>query len=128
MGEPQPIAGNFLAASVHVSNYEKALKFYTETVGFGVAQRHDALKFAVLTGDGLNLGVHVPWEGDTGRGIGGVTGLIFQTPDIKKAFDALKEQGVRIGEEPSERPALSVIMGTCYDPDDNEFVVWEPFK
>ena len=80
------------------------------------------------SGGGLNLGIHVPWEGDTGRGIGGVTGLIFQTPDIKKAFDALKEQGVRIGEEPSERPALSVIMGTFYDPDDNEFVVWEPFK
>ena len=57
---------------------------------------------------------------------GGVTGLIFQTEDIGSAFDALKARGVRIGEEPSKRDSLNVIMGTFYDPDDNEFVVWQP--
>jgi hypothetical protein len=52
--------------------------------------------------------------------------LIFQTEDIGSAFDSLKARGVRIGEEPSKRDSLNVIMGTFYDPDDNEFVVWQP--
>ncbi len=63
-----------------------------------------------------------------GRGTRGAesAGLIFQTEDIAKAFEELKARGVRIGEEPSKRDSLGVIMGTFYDPDDNEFVVWQP--
>lgn len=124
MGEP--IVGKFMAATVHVSDYENAINFYTETLGFNLAQRDDKLKFAMFTGGGVNLGIHVPWEGDTGRGIGGVTGLIFNTPDIYAAFKELRAKGVRIGEEPEKRPALNAIMGTFYDPDDNEYLVWEP--
>lgn len=121
-----PIIGKFLAATVHVSDHDRARKFYSETLGFKLVDKNEQLKLAMFDAGGITFGTHVPWEGDTGRGIGGVSGLIFQTDDIDKAFETLKERGVRIGEEPSKRDALKVIMGTFYDPDDNELVVWQP--
>jgi predicted enzyme related to lactoylglutathione lyase len=121
-----PIVGKFLMSTVHVSDHEQARKFYSETLGFKLVDKNEAMKLAVFDAGGITFAAHVPWEGDTGRGIGGVTGLIFQTENIGSAFDTLKARGVRIGEEPSKRDSLNVIMGTFYDPDDNEFVVWQP--
>jgi catechol 2,3-dioxygenase-like lactoylglutathione lyase family enzyme len=122
----EPAIGKFLAATVHVSDHDRARKFYSETLGFKIVDKNENLKLTMYDAGGLTFGTHVPWEGDTGRGIGGVTGLIFQTDDINAAFENLKARSVRIGEEPSKRDALNVIMGTFYDPDDNEFVVWQP--
>jgi catechol 2,3-dioxygenase-like lactoylglutathione lyase family enzyme len=121
-----PVIGKFLATTVHVSDHMKALKFYSETLGFNIVDKNENLKLAMYDAGGVTFGHHVPWEGDTGRGIGGVTGMIFQVPDINATFETLRARGVRIGEEPSRREALNVIMGTFYDPDDNEFVVWQP--
>ena len=121
-----PVIGKFLATTVHVSDHVRAAKFYSETLGFEIVDKNENLKLVMYDAGGVTFGTHVPWEGDTGRGIGGVTGLIFQTPDIENAFETLRARGVRIGEEPSKRDALKVIMGTFYDPDDNEFVVWQP--
>ncbi len=122
----EPVIGKFLTATVHVSDHERARKFYSETLGFKLVDKNEQMKLAMFDAGGLSFGTHVPWEADTGRGIGGVTGLIFQTENIDKAFEELKSRGVRIGEEPSKRDSLGVIMGTFYDPDDNEFVVWQP--
>ncbi len=122
----EPVIGKFLTATVHVSDHERARKFYAETLGFKLVDKNEQLKLVMFDAGGLSFGAHVPWEADTGRGIGGVTGLIFQTEDIENAFGELKARGVRIGEEPSKREGLGVIMGTFYDPDDNEFVVWQP--
>src|SRR5881396_3748005 len=121
-----PVIGKFLAATVHVSDHDRARKFYAETLGFKLVDKNEQLKFTMYDAGGVPFGTHVPWEGDTGRGIGGVSGLIFQTDNIENTFETLRERGVRIGEEPSKRDALNVIMGTFYDPADNEFVVWQP--
>lgn len=121
-----PVIGKFLAATVHVSDHDRARKFYSETLGFKLVDKNEAMKFTTYDAGGVTFGTHVPWEGDTGRGIGGVSGLIFQTDNIENTFETLRERGVRIGEEPSKRDSLNVIMGTFYDPDDNEFVVWQP--
>ena len=122
----EPLIGKFLMSTVHVSDHDQARKFYSETLGFKLVDKNEGMKLSVYDAGGITFGTHVPWEGDTGRGIGGVTGLIFQTDNIDRTFDTLKERGVRIGEEPSKREALNVFMGTFYDPDDNEFVVWQP--
>src|SRR3989449_1567772 len=121
-----PIVGKFLSATVHVSDHERARKFYSETLGFKLIDKNEQLKFTMFEAGGLSFGTHVPLEGDTGRGIGGVTGLIFQTEDIAKAFEELKARGVRIGEGPPKRGALGGIMGALYDPDGNEIVVLQP--
>ena len=122
----EPVVGKFLTATVHVSDHERAVKFYSETLGFKLVDKNEKLKLAMFDEGGLTFGAHVPWEADTGRGICGVTGLFLDTQDIKKTFDTLKARGARIGEGPSKRDPLNVIMGTFYDPDDNEFVVWQP--
>src|SRR5256885_11141768 len=118
-----PIVGKFLSATVHVSDHERARKFYSETLGFKLVDKNEQLKFTMFEAGGLLFGTHVPWEGGTGRGIGGVTGLIFQTEDIAKTFEELKARGVRIREGPLKREAVGVIIGNFFDPDDNEIVV-----
>src|SRR5437879_13156878 len=94
-----PIVGKFLSATVHVSDHERARKFYSETLGFKLVDKNEQLKFTMFDAGGLSFGTHVPWEGDTGRGTGGVTGLIFRTEDIAKAFEELKAGGVRMRHE-----------------------------
>src|SRR2546426_10119396 len=101
-----PIVGKFLSATVHVSDHERARKFYSETLGFKLVDKNEQLKFTMFEAGGLSFGTHVPWEGDTGRGIGGVTGLIFPTEDNAKAVEEVKGRGVRPGGERAERRAL----------------------
>src|SRR5438445_1846110 len=106
-----PIVGKFLSATVHVSDHERARKFYSETLGFKLVDKNEQLKFPMFEAGGLSFGTHVPGEGDTGRGIAGVTGVVFQTEDVAKAFEELKARGVRLGEEPSKRDGLGGSMG-----------------
>src|SRR2546422_4640820 len=112
-----PIVGKFLSATVHVSDHERARKFYSETLGFKLIDKNEQLKFTMFEAGGLSFGTHVPWGGGTGRGIGGVTGVIFPTEDIAKTFEEVEARGVRIGGEPSKRGAVGVIMGGLFDPD-----------
>src|SRR5437899_8495603 len=86
----EPVVGKFLMSTVHVSDHDLARKFYSETLGFKLVDKNEGMKLSVYDAGGITFGTHVPWEGDTGRGIGGVTGLIFQTEDIAKAFEELK--------------------------------------
>src|SRR2546425_12755500 len=115
-----PIVGKFLSATVHVSDHERARKFYSETLGFKLVDKNEQLKFTMFEAGGLSFGAPVPWGGGTGRGVGGVTGLIFQTEEIAKAFGGVKARGVRIGGEPSKRDALGGIIGAVYQPAGNE--------
>src|SRR2546428_8962800 len=109
-----PIVGKFLSATVHVSDHERARKFYSETLGFKLVDKNEQLKFTMFEAGGLSFGTHVPWGGGTGRGIGGVTGVIFQTEEIAKAVEELKARGGRIGRGPFQRDALGVLMGPFY--------------
>src|SRR5438094_10628977 len=121
----EPVVGKFLMSTVHVSDHDQARKFYSETLGFKLVDKNEGMKLSVYDAGGITFGTHVPWEGDTGRGIGGVTGLIFQTDDIDPTFETLKERGARIREEPSKRYVFKVFIGTSYDPEDSQFVVMQ---
>src|SRR5437773_12020626 len=115
----EPVVGKFLMSTVHVSDHDQARKFYSETLGFKLVDKNEGMKLSVYDAGGITFGTHVPWEGDTGRGIGGVTGLIFQTDDIDRTFHTLKELGVRIAEQPSTRDALRGFTATFYCPCDS---------
>src|SRR5439155_22641700 len=112
----EPVVGKFLMSTVHVSDHDQARKFYSETLGFKLVDKNEGMKLSVYDAGGITFGTHVRWEGDTGREIGGVTGLISQTDDIDRTFETLKVRGARIGEEPSKLDALHVIMGRLYTP------------
>src|SRR2546427_12846057 len=105
-----PIVGKFLSATVHVSDHERARKFYSETLGFKLVDKNEQLKFTMFEAGGLSFGTDVPWGGGTGRGIGGVTGLIFQAEEIAKTVAELKARRVPIGEGPDEQGAVRALM------------------
>src|SRR3989442_7125646 len=104
-----PIVGKFLSATVHVSDHERARKFYSETLGFKLVDKNEQLKFTMFEAGGLSFGTQLPLEGGTGRGIRGVTGLIFPTDGIAEAFQDMKGGGLPIGAETSRRRAFNVI-------------------
>src|SRR5437867_12598585 len=101
----EPVVGKFLMSTVHVSDHDQARKFYSETLGFKLVDKNEGMKLCVYDAGGITFGTHVPWEGDPGRGIGGVTALIFQTDDIDRALAPLTEGGVRLAAPPSARAA-----------------------
>src|SRR5437867_13137796 len=103
----EPVVGKFLMSTVHVSDHDQARKFYSETLGFKLADKNEGMKLPVYDAGGITFGTHVPGEGDTGRGTGAATGAISQTDDIDRTFETLQERGVRIGEEPSQPGALN---------------------
>src|SRR5437667_12845321 len=113
----EPVVGKFLMSTVHVSDHDQARKFYSETLGFKLVDKNEGMKLSVYDAGGITFGTHAPWEGDTGRGLGGVTGLIFQTDDIDRTSETLKARGVRLGEGPSKRPAWHGLMGRADGPD-----------
>src|SRR5439155_21694702 len=108
----EPIVGKFLMSTVHVSDHDQRRKFYSETLGFKLVDKNEGTKLSVYDAGGITFGTHVPWEGGTGRGIGGVTGLIFQTDDIDRRCETLKERGGGSGERPSKRDAWDGFLGT----------------
>src|SRR2546428_9593540 len=101
-----PIVGKFLSATVHVSDHERARKFYSETLGFKLVDKNEQLKFTMFEAGGLSFGPPMPCEGGTGRGIGGVTGLIFPTGEIAQAMEGPQARGVLIGDGRAERVAV----------------------
>src|SRR5437870_13338815 len=112
----EPVVGKVLMSTVHVSDHDQARKFYSETLGFKLVDKNEGMKLPVYDAGGITFGTHVPWAGDTGRAIAGVTGLIFQTDDTDRTVQPLNERRVRIGAEPAQRHALAVVMGTLHDP------------
>jgi catechol 2,3-dioxygenase-like lactoylglutathione lyase family enzyme len=111
------------SVNLHVSDLPRALDFY-RAAGFKVLVEDTEKDFALLHGGGVNLGLHVPQRGEIGRAIGGVTGIIMRVADIDRAFHALRDKGVRIGDEPAMSP-WGFKAGSFYDPDDHEFLVIE---
>src|SRR2546428_12023276 len=107
----EPIVGKFLSATVHVSDHERARKFYSETLGFKLIDKNEQLKFTMFEAGGLSFGAHVAWGGGTGRGIGGGTGVIFQTGGIAEAVEEVKGRGGRIGGETAEGGAVGGLHG-----------------
>src|SRR5438132_14398998 len=99
----EPVVGKFLMSTVHVSDHDQARKFYSETLGFKLVDKNEGMKLSVYDAGGITFGTQVHWVGDTGVGIGGVTGLIFQPDDLVRTCYTLQERGVRTGEEPSKR-------------------------
>jgi len=79
---------------IHVSDMDKALKFYREILGFPVASDAREFNHAEVGPDEplAKKGLHA-----TGRKAKRkkVTGIVFDTDDIHGLYENLKKQGVR---------------------------------
>lgn len=116
--------GTFDTFTLHVEDIDEAVAFYRDQLGFRLAQDLRDQDFALFEGGGLTLGLHVPFEGEGGREPGGATGLIFSVADVRSRIEALKEQGVEIG-DPVEKTPWGALAGTILDPSGNEILVVE---
>jgi catechol 2,3-dioxygenase-like lactoylglutathione lyase family enzyme len=109
--------------SIPVSNQDRALKFYTENLGFKVAtdqafgpgQRWIELS---IPGSDVNLALFTP-PGHESR-IGGFQPLTFWCDDVFATAKLLKSKGVELTEEPKKE--VWGTMAKFKDPDNNEFV------
>ena len=104
---------------VFVSDFERALTFYTEKLGMGVAFRSDEMGWAQLDTGEANLGIERVEPGADEEGlVGRYVGVSLSVDDIEKAYQTLKERGVPF-EGPPERMPWGGVMAHLRDPDGN---------
>jgi len=110
---------------IHVSDMEKALKFYQETLGLPIAL--DARKF-----NHAEVGPHEPLAKIGLHATGKKakrkrwTGIVFDTDDIYALHERLSKQGVKFTRKPT-KAVWGGIVADFVDPDNNEFeVVQDP--
>jgi len=91
--------------SIPVTNQDRALKFYTEKLGFEVLLDHDfgeELRWIELKlKNGLTKLILQTLEGQENK-VGGISNVIFYTDDVKKTYDELTKLGVEFTVTPTD--------------------------
>ena len=107
------IGGN---VTVMVSDFDRAVRFYTETVGLNLKARYGN-NWADISAPDLTIGLHP--VGDHGpRPDGGSSMSIgLQVDDIDAAMDALKSRGVQFSRVSDEG---YLRLANFSDPDNNQ--------
>ncbi|MGA8276488.1 MAG: VOC family protein [Thermoplasmata archaeon] len=122
----QPVEG-LSAVTVHVSDVQRARKFYREVLGLEEAGFTEQTGRAVYSfpGTDIVLAMHVQRPGEGGREPGTVSGIIFQHHDPRAAIEEIRRRGGMITLEPVEVPGPggTIVRAAIADPDGNEFVI-----
>jgi len=113
-----PLKFNFDAVYYHVSDMDKAIAFYRDTLGFRLTSRDYVARFDV---DGVlfELVPTAPGQALTG---GGNARLSLGVTDIRQAVKDLQTRGVAttpIKQEPGG------LLSYFKDPDGNELCLWQ---
>src|ERR1700730_11688350 len=105
---------------IFVTEWERAVRFYTETLGIPLGFRDDAAGWAQLdTGEGQLALERVELSDAEGRAlVGRFVGVTLEVPDILAAHTHLVERGVDFV-EPPERQPWGGILAHLRDPDGN---------
>jgi predicted enzyme related to lactoylglutathione lyase len=110
---------------IHVSDMDRALKFYHETLGLPVALVAEMFNHAEVGPKEplAKLGIHVDKKRSRRKRR---TGIVFDTDDIYALHERLSEQGVKFTLKPTKMP-WGGIVADFLDPDNNELeVVQDP--
>lgn len=110
---------------IHVSDMDKALKFYNETLGLPIALDARGFNHAEIGPNEplAKIGLHA-----TGRKAKRkkFTGIVFDTDDIHALYENLSKKGVKFTRKPTQTK-WGGIVADFIDPDNNEFeVVQDP--
>lgn len=109
---------NFDAIFYYVSDLERAIKFYTNVLGFELQSRDYAARFLI---DGVLFEL-VPITDSPKLQGGGNARLCLQVDDIHSAILDLRSKCVPTANAESKENGLL----TCfYDPDGNEICLWQ---
>ena len=108
--------------SINVEDQDRALKFYTEKLGFRVATDQpfqEGLRWIELKIGGAETKVVL--FRTPGQQPGGFSNIVWQTDNVQKTYDELKARGVEFTQEPkSESWGTSAMF---VDSEGNKFVL-----
>lgn len=115
------------AVTVHVTDIQRARKFYSEVLGLKeLAFQEKASRAAfAIPGTSTQLTMHIQADGEGGRPPGTVSGLVFSHPDPVAACAEIRRRGGTVVDDPHPftNPFATGVRGTFADPDGNEFVL-----
>jgi predicted enzyme related to lactoylglutathione lyase len=94
----------------------RALRFWTETFGFSIANEGE--HWSELKWESCTLALHGGGDGSRNP-----TDLSIQVENIVKACRLVTEQGGRIVAEPLKRPGEPVVMAVFRDTEGNEVML-----
>ena len=121
------VVSSLHAATVHITDVEKAREFYRDVLGLKellVDVKANRAVFALPNSTTL-LTMHVQAPGEGGREPGTVTGLVFHHPDPEAACREIRRRGGTVTVEPAtvETAIGKFVRGVIADPDGNEFII-----
>ena len=108
------------AVRVFVTDWDRAIRFYTETLGIPTTFRNDELGWAQLaTGEGqLALERAAPGDAEVHDLVGRFVGVSLQVSDIDATHRTLVERGVEFLARP-ETQSWGGVLAHFRDPDGN---------
>ena len=113
--------------SYNVSDFERAKKFYSETLGLPIAAQMDGVGWIEY---GFPNHTHLAlnaWQGPGSVPTGGGATVIFGSQSVRATVERLRAKGVRC-DDAVEIPGM-VIYASFYDPDGNRLQIAEsPFS
>ncbi|MGD8564866.1 MAG: VOC family protein [Candidatus Bathyarchaeota archaeon] len=110
---------------IRVSDMDRALKFYHETLGLPIALVAKMFNHAEVGPDEplAKIGIHAGMKRPKRKRR---TGIVFDTDDIYALYERLSNQGVKFTLKPTKMP-WGGIVADFLDPDNNELeVVQDP--
>ena len=108
------------AVRVFVTDWDRAIRFYSETLGMPVAFRSDEIGWAQMaTGEGQLALERVDPSDQEGQAlIGRFVGVSLQVSDILMTYQTLAERGVEFLAPPEKQP-WGGMLAHLRDPDGN---------
>lgn len=105
---------------IFVSDLERAIPFYSETLGLPLIDSDTETGYAVLDAGGITIILELDdeAEGEEESLVGVFTGVSFAVNDIYAAHKELVEKGVQFDEPPASQP-WGGTLGHFSDPDRN---------
>ncbi|HZM46282.1 MAG TPA: VOC family protein [Burkholderiales bacterium] len=106
------------AVRVFVTDWDRAIRFYTETLGMRTTYRNDEIGWAQMaTGEGQLALERVEPSDEEGKAlVGRFVGVSLQVPDIFATYDLLVERGVEFVAPPEKQP-WGGVLAHLRDPD-----------
>lgn len=112
--------------TVYVSDHARAVRWYTETLGFRLAVNIPGLWAAVDTGGGMHIGIHPATDANVPGARGGISIGIHTVEPIEQVVSALQDRGVEFrGSINDEGTVKLAFFG---DPDGNDLYLCETVR
>lgn len=126
-GKPSAVIQGIEAITVHVTDIQRARKFYSEVLGLHEVSFTEAASRAAfaIPGTSVLLTMHPMGEGEGGREPGTVTGVVFRHDHPEEAAAEIQKRGGKIvdGPESFTNALGKVTLCVFADPDGNQYVL-----